>query len=54
MDTHSFVLSVKTKVVIEDLKNLGVLFDFSILNENHELLSNKNRKIIGKFKIETR
>ena len=53
MDTDSFVLSVKTKNIIKDLKNLEVLFDFSKLNENHELFSNKNKKVIGKFKIET-
>ena len=29
------------------------LFDFSNLNENHEIFSNKNKKVIGKFKIET-
>ena len=23
------------------------------MNENHELISNKNKKVIGKFKIET-
>ena len=29
------------------------IFDFSNLDENHELFSNKNEKVIGKFKIET-
>ena len=29
------------------------LFVFSNLNKNHELFTNKNKKIIGKFKIET-
>ena len=29
------------------------IFDFSNLDENHKLFSNKNRKDIGKFKIET-
>ena len=53
MDTDSFVLSVNTKDLIKDLKNLENLFDFSNLNENHELFSNKNKKVIGKFKIET-
>ena len=28
-------------------------FDFSILDENHELFSIKNKKVIGKYKIET-
>ena len=34
MDTDSFVLSVNTKNIIKDLKNLEDLFDFSNLNEN--------------------
>ena len=53
MDTDSFVLSVNTKDIIKDLKNLENLFDFSNLNKDHELFSSKNKKIIGKFKIET-
>ena len=53
MDTDSFVLSVNTKDIIKDLKNLEGIFDFSNLDKNHELFSNKNKKVIGKFKIET-
>ena len=53
MDTDSFVLSVNTKDIIKDLKNLEDIFDFSNLDKNHELFSNKNQKVIGKFKIET-
>ena len=53
MDTDSFILSVNTKDIIENLKNLEDIFDFSNLDENHELFSNKNKKVIGKFKIET-
>ena len=53
MDTDSFILSVNTKDIIKDLKNLEGIFDFSNLDENHELFSNKNKKVIGKFKIET-
>ena len=53
MDTDSFILSVNTKNLIEDLKNLGNVFDFSNLNQSHELFSNKNKKVIGKIKIET-
>ena len=29
------------------------MFDLSILDKNHEIFSNKNEKVIGKFKIET-
>ena len=52
-NTDSFILSVKTKGIIKDLKNLEDIFDFSNLDKNHELLSNKNKKVIGKLKIET-
>ena len=48
--TDSFVLSVNTKDIIKDLKYLEDLFDFSNLDENHELFSNENKKVIGKFK----
>ena len=53
MDTDSFVISVNTKYIIQDLKDLEDIFDFSNLDEDHELFSNKNKKVIGKFKIET-
>ena len=44
IDTDAFVLSVNTKDVIKDLKNLEEIFDFSNLDENHELFSEKNEK----------
>ena len=53
MDTDSFVLSVNAKDIIKDLKNLEDIFDFTNLDKNHKLSSNKNKKVIGKFKIET-
>ena len=53
MDTDSFILGVNTKDIIKDKKNLEDMFDFSNLDENHELFSNKNKKVILKFKIET-
>ena len=53
IDTDAFVLSVNTEDIIKDLKNLDDKFDFSNLDENHELFSNKNKKMIGKFQIET-
>ena len=52
MDTDAFVFSLKTKDIIRDLKNLEDIFDFSNLNKNHELFSNKNKKVFGKLKIE--
>ena len=53
MDTDSVVLSVDTKEIIRDLENLEDIFDFSNLAKNHELFRNKNKEVIGKFKIET-
>ena len=53
MDTDSFVLSVNTKDIIKDLKHLEDIFDFNNLDENHELFSNNNKKVLCKFKIET-
>ena len=53
IDCDSFVLSIETENIINDLKYLENLFDFSNLNKNHELFSNKNKKVVGKFKIET-
>ena len=44
---------MKTKDIIKDLKNLEIIFDFSNLDKNHELYSWKNKKVIGKIKIET-
>ena len=53
VDTDAFVLSLNTKDIIKDLKNLEDIIDFSNLDKNHELFSNKNKKVIGKFKKET-
>ena len=53
MDCDSFVFSIKSENIIKDLKNLEDIFDFSNIDENHELYSEKNKKVLGKFKIET-
>ena len=53
IDTDGMILSMKTQNIINDLKNLEDIFDFSNLDENHKLFSEKNKKVIGKFKIET-
>ena len=53
IDTDGKILIMKTENIIKDLKNLEDIFDFSNLDENHELFSIKNKKVIGKFKIET-
>ena len=49
----AFVLSVNTNDNIRDLKKLEGIFDFSNLDKNHDFFSNKNKKVIGEFKIET-
>ena len=51
--TDGMIWSMKTENIIGDLKNLEDIFDFSNLDENHELYSNKNEKVIGRFEIET-
>ena len=53
IDTDGMILSMKTENIIKHLKNLEDKFDFSNLDENHELFSERNKKVIGKFKIET-
>ena len=53
IDTDGMILSMKTQNFIKDLKNSEDVFDFSSLDENHELYGNKNKKVIGKFNIET-
>ena len=53
IDTDSFILSVNTNYNIRDLKHLEDIFDFSNLNDKHEVFSYKNKKVIGKFKTET-
>ena len=53
MDCDSFVLSIETENIINDLKNLQDLFDFSNLDKNQELFSNKSKKVVRKFKVKT-
>ena len=43
-ETDSFVLNVNTYYIIKALENLQDLFDFSTLNENHELFSKKSNR----------
>ena len=44
IDTDGMTLSMKTKNIIKDLKNLEDIFDFSNLDENHEIFGKKKRK----------
>ena len=43
METNSFVLSVNTKHITKDLKVFEDIFDFSNVDENPELFSNKKK-----------
>ena len=53
IDTDGMTLSMKMENIFQGFKDLQDIFDFSNLDENHELLSIKNKKAIVKFKIET-
>ena len=44
---------MKTKDIIKDIKNLEDMFDFSNLAQNHYLFSNQNKKLFGKYEIDT-
>ena len=44
IDTDGMILSMKTENTINDLKNFEDIFDFSNLDENHELFSKKYKK----------
>ena len=53
MDTDSLVLGIYRKGITKNLIHFEDIFDSSNLSENHELFSNENEKIIGKFEKET-
>ena len=53
MDTDSFVLSMNTKVIIKDLKNLEDIFDLSNLDKIMNYSVMKTKKCVVNFKIET-
>ena len=53
IDTDGMFLSTKIQNIINDLKNLEDIFDFSNFDKNHEIYSERNKKVIGRFKIET-
>ena len=53
MDTDSFILSIRTNDIIKDLKHFEHHFDFSDLDKSHPLYDPKNKKVIGKLKLET-
>ena len=53
IDTDSNMIGLNTKDIIKGLRSLENLFDFSKLNENNQLFTNKNEKVIAEFKIKT-
>ena len=53
IDTDALVLSVNTKDIIKELKNLKDNFHFSNLDKNYDIFSNKNKKVVGKFELKT-
>ena len=53
IDTDGMILNTKTENFIKDIKKIEDIFDFSNLDGNHELISEKNKKVIGKFELET-
>ena len=44
IDTDGMILSMKTENIIKDIKNSEDIFDFSNLDKNHELFSEKKQK----------
>ena len=52
-DTEGMILSMKTEKNNKDMKKLEDMSYFSNLDDNHEQFSEKNKKVIGKFKVET-
>ena len=50
MGCDSFVLSIRTQYIGKNLNNHEFFFDFSNLNENHELFSNK-KTVVGEFNL---
>ena len=53
IDTDAFVLSLNTNDINKDLKKMEDTFDFSNVEKSHELFSNRIKKVVGKFKLET-
>ena len=50
IDSDGMILSMQTHNIIKDSKNLEDIFDFSNLDEKHELFSNKNKKFLVSLK----
>ena len=53
MVCDSFVLKIRTQNSSNDSKFHEDFFDFCNQDKNHEKFTNKNKRVSGKFKIET-
>ena len=53
MVCDNFVLNIQTQSSSNDSKILGDFFEFCNQGKNHEKFTNKNKRVSGKFKIET-
>ena len=53
IDTDGMIWSMRLENIFEDLKKIEDIFDFSNLDKNHDLFSEKNKRVIGKFKIDS-
>ena len=52
-DTDSLCYEIKTKDLYADMKQNLSVYDTSNFEEGHILHSNENKKVLGKFKVET-
>ena len=51
-DTDSFCYHIETDNIYKDMAAHSDMYDFSNYDQSHSLFSNKNKKVIGKFKDE--
>ena len=49
MDYYSFVVSIRPQNLFNDSQNLEQFFDFSNLNENHQQVSNRKKRVVFKL-----
>ena len=53
MECDIFILSTEFQTVVEDLKIVEDLFDFSKLDKIHDIFRNKIKKLVDKFKFDS-
>ena len=51
-DTDSLLIHIETEDVYKDMRDSSELYDTSNFNKHHELFSEDNKKVLGKFKDE--